>query len=516
MSWLPEVEEINRRRSLARQMGGPESVERKHQQGALTIRERIDALLDEGSFRELGPIAGSADYDDDHQLSSFTPANSLLGTGRVDGREVVVRGEDMTIRGGSSDGGGRSKAYYSEHLARSLRLPLIGLHEGAGGSITSNRKRQGGNERGISGHLLSPYADLLATVPVATAALGSCAGIVGARVVYSHFSVMIKERSFIFAGGPPVVERALGRFIPKEELGSWRIHAFNGTVDNVADDEQGCFDQIRAFLSYLPSNVWELTPRATPEDDPDRRDELLLEIIPRERRRAFSPRKLIECVVDRGSFFELTPFFGRSLMTGLARVDGYAVGVMSNNPNANGGAMDGQASEKIVRFVDLCDTFHLPIVSFEDEPGFMVGLDAERAATLRKGVRALAAVHQSTVPWIKFIVRRAYGVAAGAHHTGSGPVYAWPSGEWGSLPVEGGVWAAHRREIEAAPDPEARRQELEQEYEKIRTPFGRAEGFGLHDLIDPRESRPLTVEFVRRAQANLRTMVGPKQRPIRP
>lgn len=516
MSWLPEVEEINQRRAIAQQMGGAEAVERKRAQGSLTIRERINALLDEGTFRELGPIAGSVEYDDDYRRSGYTPANSLLGTGRVQGREVVVRGEDMTIRGGSSDGGGRSKAYYSEHLARSLRLPLVGLHEGAGGSITSNRKRAGGNERGMTGHLLSPYADLLATVPVATAALGSCAGIVGARVVYSHFSVMIKERSFLFAGGPPVVERALGKFIPKEELGNWRIHAFNGTVDNVADDEMGCFEQIRSFLSYLPSNVWELPPRLEPTDDPDRRDEILLEVVPRERRRAFNPQKIIRSIVDLDSFFEISPYFGRALTTGLARVDGYAVGVVSNNPNGNGGAMDSQASEKLVRFVDLCDTFHLPIVSFEDEPGFMVGLEAERAATLRKGVRALAAVHQTTVPWIKFIVRRAYGVAAGAHHTGSGPVYAWPSGEWGSLPIEGGVWAAHRREIEAAADPELRRLELEREYEKIRTPFGRAEGFGLHDLIDPRESRPLTVEFVRRSQHVLKTLIGPKARPMRP
>jgi len=351
---------------------------------------------------------------------------------------------------------------------------------------------------------------------VVAGAMGACAGIVAARVAQTHFSVMVKDASFLFAGGPPVVERAIGRYIPKEELGGWKVHAYSGLVDNVAEDEADCIEQMRTFLGYLPQNVWQIPSRVEPTDDPDRRDEELASLMPRDRRRTFHPRKLIEHVVDRGTFFEMTPYFGRAMMTGLARVDGYPVGVMSNNPNIMGGAMDDTASEKMTRFIDICDTFHLPMLSFEDEPGFMVGLEAERAGTLRKGVRALAAVNQATIPWINFIIRRAYGVAQGAHHNGNGPVYGWPSGEWGSIPVEGGVWAAYRREIEAAPDPEARRLELEALHERDRTPFLRADSFGLHDLIDPRETRPLTVDFVRRAQITLATEVGPKTRPMRP
>jgi acetyl-CoA carboxylase carboxyltransferase component len=349
--------------------------------------------------------------------------------------------------------------------------------------------------------------------------MGACAGIVAARIATTHFSVMSRDTSFLFAGGPPIVERALGRPVSKEELGGWKVHAYSGLVDNVAEDEAGCLDQLRRFLSYMPANVWEAPPRLHPADitdAPDRRDEELLSFIPRDRRRAFDPARMIQHVVDEGSFFELTTHFGRAITSGLARLDGYAIGVMANNPNFNGGAMTADAAEKVVRFIDMCDTFHLPVVSFEDEPGFMVGVDAERAGTLRKGARALAAVNQSTIPWLKFIVRRAYGVAAGVHHNGNGPVYAWPSGEWGSIPVEGGVWAAYRREIEASPDPEARRLELESEHEKDRSPFFRAEAFGIHDLIDPRESRPLAIDFAHQAQIQLHANVGPRARLMRP
>jgi acetyl-CoA carboxylase carboxyltransferase component len=514
MTWEPEVDEIRRRRAIAQALGGEQPVARKHARGELTIRERLDRVLDPGSFHEIGVLSASVERDDDGRVTSVTPSNALLGTGRIDGREVVIGGEDATIRGGASDGGGSAKGYYLDHLARRYRIPLVRLHEGAGGSVRTNRARHSGNA--IAGHAVSPYTDLLGMVPVVAAAMGACAGIAAARVAFSHFAVMVKGSGFLFAGGPPVVERAIGHAPTKEELGGWEVHSRNGLIDNVAEDEDDALRLIRAFLSYMPSNAWELPPYCQPTDDPDRSDDSLLSLIPRDRRRTFNPRKLIESVVDRGSFFELTPHFGRALMTGLARVDGYAVGVMSNNPNFNGGAMDATAAEKITRFVDLCDTFHLPMVSFEDEPGFMVGVDAETAGTLRKGVRALSAVNQATIPWVNFIVRRAYGVAAGAHSNGNGPVYAWPSGEWGSIPIEGGVWAAYRREIEAAPDPDARRRELEAMHEQDRTPFLRAESFGLYDLIDPRETRPLTVDFVRRAQIQLRTHVGLRPRLMRP
>ncbi|MDA0364545.1 MAG: propionyl-CoA carboxylase [Chloroflexi bacterium] len=515
MTWQPEVEEIERRRRLAEQMGGPAAVERQHARGLLTIRERIDELVDVGSFQEIGRLTASAERDDDGNLVSLTPSNAVIGTARIDGQDVVIGGEDATIRGGASDGGGSAKGYYMEHLARRMRLPLVRLHEGAGGSVRTNRSRHSGNA--ISGQPVSPHADLLGTVPVATAAMGACAGIVAARVAQSHFSVMARNTAFLFAGGPPVVERALGWSVSKEDLGGWQVHTRSGIVDNLAEDEADCLRQVKTFLSYMPSNAWMLPQRRDCADPADRRDEDLLSLMPRDRRRPFNPRKLIACVLDQDSYFELAPYFGRSLMTGLARLDGYPVGVTCNNPNFEGGAMTADSSEKLTRFIDLCDSFHLPVLSFEDEPGFMVGVEAETAGTLRQGVRAQSAVSQATVPWMKFIVRRAYGVAAGLHHNGNGPVYAWPSGEWGSIPIEGGVWAAYRREIEAAPDPDARRQELEDLHSRDRSPFFRAESFGLYDLIDPRESRPLAVQFIRHAQIQLATReLGPRMRTMRP
>lgn len=515
MVWEPEVAEIERRRQVAHALGGEEGVARQHGAGKLTVRERIDRLLDPDTFQEMGVLAAAAEYDDDGNLARLTPSNSVLGIGLIDGREAVVGGEDFTIRGGASDGGGSAKMYYMEHLARQQRVPLVRLIEGAGGSVRTNASRHAG--QAIAGAALSPYVDLLGTVPVISAAMGSVAGLPAARMAFAHFSIMVRDSAVIFAGGPPVVERALGVNVTKEELGGVQIHAYkSGLVDNVAGDEADCLRQIKAFLSYLPSNVWEAPARGTPCDDPNRRDEHLLSIIPRNRRRTYDARKLIRHVVDLDSFFELTPFFGQSLITGLARVDGYPVGVLANNPNHVGGSLDGPASDKLTRFVDLCDTFHLPMLSFEDEPGYMVGPAAEASGTMRRGVRALTAVMQSTIPWITFIVRRAYGVAAGAHLNANSLRYAWPSGEWGSIPIEGGVAAAYRREIESAPDPEQRRAEIEARHERDRNPFRRAEAFGLHDLIDPRETRPLTVNFVRMAQKVVQTSLGPKSRLTRP
>lgn len=515
MVWQAEVDEIERRRENARGLGGVESVARHHAAGKLTVRERIGRLLDPGSFREIGVLSGAAEYDDEGAVKRITPSNSVAGTGQVEGRYVVVGGEDFTIRGGASDGGGSAKMYYLEHLARQKRIPLVRLIEGAGGSVRTNARNHSG--QAIVGAAISPYVDLLGMVPVVSAAMGSVAGLPAARMAFAHFSIMVRDHAAIFAGGPPVVERALGLRVTKEELGGVEVHAYrSGLVDNIAADEDDCLAQIRRFLSYLPANVWEAPPRCASTDDPERRDEALLSIIPRSRRRTYDARKLVSHVVDRDSFFELAPFYGRSLITGLARVDGYTMGVLANNPSHIGGSMDGPASDKLTRFADLCDTFHLPVVSFEDEPGYMVGPAAEADGTLRRGVRALCAVMQTAVPWITFIVRRAYGVAAAAHLNSISLKYAWPSGEWGSIPVEGGVAAAYRREIESAPDPEARRRELEAKHDKDRNPFPRAESFGLHDLIDPRETRPVTVDFVRMAQPAVQTALGPRARMMRP
>jgi acetyl-CoA carboxylase carboxyltransferase component len=330
---------------------------------------------------------------------------------------------------------------------------------------------------------------------------------------------MVGGTSQVFVAGPPVVLRGIGEDVDKEALGGSHIHAHeSGVVDNEAKSEDDAFRQIRSFLAYLPQNVWELPRRATPGDDPKRRDPELLSVIPRNRRQAYDVRKLLAHVLDRDSIFEITPWYGRALVTALARLDSYPVGVLANDPKFHGGALTTAASEKLTRFVDLCDTFHLPVVNFVDQPGFLVGVAAERAGTIRKGVRALSAIYQATVPWVSIIVRRVYGVAGAGH----GNVqalnlrYAWPSGDWGSLPLEGGIEAAYKRELPAAPDRDQLQKEIEARLNEVRSPFRTAEAFGIEEIIDPRDTRPLLCDWVSLAYALDATRLGPKARGMRP
>jgi acetyl-CoA carboxylase carboxyltransferase component len=518
MSWKPEVDGIEERRRRAGQLGGADAVASQHERGRLTVRERIESLLDPGSFREQGPIAGHSESDEDGVLRAFTPANYVLGVGELDGRPCIVGGEDFTQSGGSPSPAGLRKSVFAETLAVRLRLPLVRFLEGGGGSVTGSA---GKGSRSLGDPVFATprfrsIMQAMATAPVASAALGAVAGFPAARLVASHFSVMTRHNAQIMAGGPALVERALGQRVTKDELGGAAVHTRSGVVDNVAEDEAEALALIRRFLSYLPTNVWQLPPERECDDPEGRSEAALLEIIPRDRRKVYDARRLVRLVVDRDAFFELTPHFGRSQITGLARLSGRAVGVLANDPRFYAGAMTAHGAQKVRRFVDLCDTFHLPIVSFVDEPGFMIGIDAERAATIRHGAAALFAVQQSSVPWASVIVRKAYGVAAAAHFGPEGFVLSWPSAEAGALPIEGGVAVAYRREIAAAADPVSRRAELEEQFAQRRTPFPRAESFGVNDLIDPRETRPALCEWMRWTQPLLREQLGPRGYGFRP
>ena len=299
-------------------------------------------------------------------------------------------------------------------------------------------------------------------------------------------------------------------------LGGADIHTRNGVVDNEAESEDDAFAQIRRFLSYLPTNIWQAAPRAESGDPRDRAEAALLEIVPRDRRKIYDARKLLRLVLDRDSIFELGRGYGREQITALARLDGQPIGVWANDPRFYAGAMTAIAARKVRRFVELCDTFHLPVVAFVDEPGFMIGGQSEREATIRFGAEAIFAVVQATVPWVSVIVRKSYGVAAAAHFAPEGTVLAWPSAEGGALPIEGGVAVAFRREIASAPDPEARRRELEEQFASARAPFARAEAFGVHDLLDPRETRARLCDWVDEIQTALAAQIGPRSYPMRP
>ncbi|MBW2348236.1 MAG: propionyl-CoA carboxylase [Deltaproteobacteria bacterium] len=421
-------------------------MERHIRAGKLTVRQRIDKILDQGSFREIGALTGAEKYDEHGNLIEFTPANVVIGSGRVDGRAVVISAEDFTVRGGSSEATISDKWIWAETLALEMRMPLIRLVDTAGGIIKLLEK-MGATK--LPGYKDWDLANVLGIVPVASAALGSVAGLGAARVVASHFSVMVKETSQVFAAGPPVVLRATGEELSKEQLGGYRIHARgSGVVDNEAHNEEDAFQQIRRFFSYLPSSVYQVPPHQPSDDDPNRREEALLSIVPRNRKRTYDPRKLLDLVFDPGTLFEIGRHQGPSVVSMLAGLNGYPVGIMINDTRFFGGGMDARAAEKTVRFVDMCDTFHLPIVNFVDQPGVIVGQAAEKADTIRSAVRALQAIAQSRVPWLAMILRRAFGVA-GSYYGRQHDLnlrYAWPSGVWGSLPIEGGVEAAYKRE----------------------------------------------------------------------
>jgi acetyl-CoA carboxylase carboxyltransferase component len=515
MGWEADIEELRRREALAQQMGGADKVKRQRDGGKLTVRERIAQLLDPGSFHEVGAIAGKAQYNQDGALESFMAANFVVGRGRIDGRPVVVGGDDFTVRGGAADAAIRGKQAIGEQMALELRLPLIRLVDGTGGGGSVKTLETDGRSYVPANPAWDLVVANMGTVPVVALGLGSVAGLGAARLVTAHYALMVEGISQMFIAGPPVVAR-IGQTLTKEELGGSEIHARAGAIDDVVASEEEAFGRARRFLSYLPSSVFELPPRAAVADDADRREPWLIEAVPQDRRKVYDMRRIVRAVVDRDSFFEIGRKFGGSAITGLARLDGWPVAVLAGDPYVYGGGWTAQAAQKIVRFVDLANTFHLPVVHLVDCPGFVIGLEAEKAGTIRHGARALAAVYQARVPWCSILVRKAFGVAGAAHtnHARLHYRYAWPSGDWGSLPIEGGIEAAYRAELEASPEPEKLRVAIEERLNRVRSPFRVAEAFGVEEIIDPRDTRPLLCEFANLA-AKLRE-VGPVATAMRP
>jgi acetyl-CoA carboxylase carboxyltransferase component len=519
MSWQPELDELRRREAFARELGGADKVRRQHQGGRLTVRERIEQLTDRGSFHEVGAIAGRAAYDCDGRLVELTPSNCVMGRAAIEGRPVVVVGDDFTVRGGSADATIREKPLMAERMAHDFRLPIIRIIEGSGGGGSAKTIETTGRANlpgGVGQTLAYQYAvGNMGVVPVVALGLGSVAGLGAARLAASHYSVMTKDTSALFVAGPPVVAH-LGQQLDKQELGGWEIQTRSGAVDHAVDSEEEAFACTRRFLSYLPSSVDALPPCGPRAEDRERRDEFLLSVVPRDRRKVYKMRPIIEAVVDPGSFFEMGRMYGRGVITGFARADGVPVAVLASDPFFYGGAWTAEACQKIVRFVDLAETFHLPVVYLCDCPGFAIGLEAERAATIRYGVRAMAAVNQSSVPWCTFLVRNVFGVA-GAVNVPAGRFsirYAWVSARWGSLPLEGGIEAAYRAEIDTAADPQEKRREIEERLSRLRSPFRTAETFWIEEIIDPRDTRPLLCDFARLAEPLRRP--GPSAFPIRP
>lgn len=552
-SWVPLLDDISAMRGFAAARFSPGSedpgVVRQRDRGKLTCRERIDLLLDEGTFREIGSAAGFASYDEEGKVSAFTPANHVGGWGTIESRKCIVCADDFTSRGGHADGAIGAKSGYLDRLSLEMRVPSIRLLDGSSGggsvaamvpaqkkegeskakestgAIKAGRPRvAGGGGSYLPGHLGSNmFAEQLHTVPVVNMLLGSVVGIGAAKAVLGHFSVMVRDIAQLFVAGPPVVSHAMGYDITKEDLGGWHIHCRNGSVDNLAENEEEAAQLTRDFLSYLPSSVYELPPiQNGTTDSPSRQEEELLSIIPRKRTSTFDIRRVINLLADQDSFFEIGGLWGTDQVTGFVRFGGHPMGVIaSDSQHANGGALTSAGCEKLTRHLDLCDVFHLPLLNLVDNPGFAVGLEHEQAGTIRKGGEWMIAFAQTQIPIFTVLLRRSFGVAGNNYATPrSRPSMrvAWPAADVGGIPPEGGIEAAYKRQLAASENPEALRQELMARIETARGPVGPLSRFQIEELIDPRATRRLVCEWIEDAYRfiALPDQLGPRSIQFRP
>ncbi len=534
-TWAPMLADVQALQAIAHRRFAPDSkdpgVVRQRNRGKLTCRERIDLLLDAGTFREVGSLAGFADYDEDGRVAGFTPANHVGGWGKVDGRTAVVCADDFTSRGGHADGAIGGKAAHLDRLSIDLRCPSIRLLDGSSGggsiaamvpkqqkagessaqessgTITAGRPRVSGEGGSfLTGHLgSSMYVTQLSEVPVVNMLLGSVVGIGAAKAVLGHFSVMVRDIAQLFVAGPPVVSHAMGYDITKEDLGGWQVHCRNGSVDNLAESEEEATSMTKRFLSYLPSSVYEAPPVLAPDpsDRIDRREEELFTIIPRKRTMTFDMRRAIRLMADRGSFFEIGPLWGTDQIVGFVRFNGYPMGVVASDcRHINGGALTADGCDKLKRHLDVCDLFHLPLLNLIDNPGFAVGLEHEIAGTIRKGGEWMIAYAQVAVPIFTVIMRRSFGVAGNNFATprsGASARIAWPAADVGGIPPEGGIEAAYKRQLAESADPVALRAEINARIESARGPIGPLSRFQMEEMIDPRDTRRWVCEWVENA-----------------
>ncbi|CAI7640820.1 unnamed protein product [Penicillium bialowiezense] len=473
---------------------------RQKQAGKLWVRERIDQLLDPGTFQEIGSVSGTVTWQKTaprrEKPVSFVPSNNVQGAGLLRGRKVLLTADDFSIRSGHADGASHGKTVYVEKLAIALRVPVVKLVDGSsgGGSVTTIKKE------GWSylPHVASfPYViqQLNMGIPNLGAVVGPAIGLGAARVVSCHFSVMAADIGALFNAGPKVVEGAtFEEGLDFQDLGGPMVHCTNGTIDNLAANEAECYEQLRVVLGYLPNCGTEAPPTVPCDDPEDREDIALRSIIPRRQARMYNALSIITSVVDRDSWFEIGGLWGRTAIGGLARLGGRPVGVISLNCEVNGGALDAAGSQKLTRLLKLCDVMNLPILQFLDVPGYAIGTVAERTATMRWGVELAKAYFSTTVPVFNVVTRRVFGVAGGVMLGCRDPVMqvAWPSGQWGSLPLDGGIEVGHRhelREAEKVGKKQERYEELEEEYLRLMNPVRTANAFGIEEIIDPKDTR---------------------------
>lgn len=496
----PLVEDLAERRAAARLGGGEEKIAVQHEKGALTARERIDLLIDDGTFTELGLHAG-IHYSVRGLEGREAPADGVVtGYGRVDGRMVAVAAYDFTVMAGSMGMTGELKVTRLREMALTKRMPMIWLLDSAGARI----QEAVGSLFAGSGHLFREEVVASGVIPQIAALMGPCAAGTAYIPGLADFVPMVKGRGSMALAGPHLVRAAIGEDVTQEELGGSRVHCRKSGVGDleVGSDEE-CIEAIKRYLSFFPSHNQEPPPVRECTDPVDRMDEELLDVLPESNRKPYDMYEVIRRIVDDGEWMDLKPQWAKTIITCLARMGGRPVGIVANQPKQLGGILDNDSADKAARFVNLCNAYGIPLVFLMDVPGFMVGTKVEEAGIIRHGAKMLYAVANATVPKITVVLRKAYGAG---YYVMNGRAYepdlivAWPSAEISVMGAEGAVEIVFRKQVEAAEDPEAMRQQLIDEYRKIIDVYIPARNAMIDDVIDPRETRPTIIRGLEMAE----------------
>jgi propionyl-CoA carboxylase beta chain len=480
-------------RDKARQGGGPDRIAKQHARGKLTARERLDLLLDAGTFHELEPFLTHQGDELGLADEKYLGEGVVTGYGQIEGRTVYVYAQDFTVFGGTLSEMHSRKICTVMDLAVRNGDPIIGLIDSGGARIQQGVKALGGYAE-----IFRRNAQYSGVVPQISVMLGPCAGGASYSPAITDLIIMVEGQSFMFITGPAVIQAVTGEEIDAESLGGADVQmSISGNAHLAAPSEQEALALCRRVMGYLPSNNVEDPPYCIPDDDPLRMDEALNTLVPLDPTAPYAMHEVIERVVDRGSFVEIQPRWAQNAIVGLARIGGHSVGIISQEPSVMAGVIDIDASDKISRFVRMCDCFNLPLVTFIDSPGFLPGIDQEHRGIIRHGAKVLYAFADATVPKISVITRKAYGgayVVMSSKYLGTDVNYAWPSAEVAVMGAEGAVNIIYRRQIAAAADPEAERARLVQEYrENFSNPYHAASAGYVDDIIEPRETRPKIV-----------------------
>jgi acetyl-CoA carboxylase carboxyltransferase component len=495
------VDELGKLKEAALNAGSPAAIERQHARGKLTARERLEVLLDPGSFVELDMLARHRAHGFDIERTRPLTDGVVTGWGTVDGRKVFVFSQDFTVFGGALGEVFAEKIHKVMDLAESVGAPFVGINDGAGARI-----QEGVVSLAAYGGIFYRNVKASGVIPQISVVMGPCAGGAVYSPAMTDFIFMVRGTSHMFITGPDVVKAVTGEDVTQEELGGAMTHASkSGVASFVYEDERTCLEEVRYLLSFLPANNLEDPPYLAPEDDAQRACPGLIDLIPDSPNKPYDMKKVIAEVVDDGDFLEVFPYWAGNIVTAFARIDGHAVGIVGNQPQVLAGTLDIDASEKAARFVRTCDAFNIPIVTFVDVPGFLPGTDQEYGGIIRHGAKLLYSYCEASVPRIQIITRKAYGgayVVMNSKSIGADLAFAWPSAEIAVMGPQGAVNIIFRKELEAAEDQETRRVELVEEYtERFANPYVAAERGYVDDVIDPSDTRVVLC----RALAMLRT-----------